>query len=93
METITLRVRRGGATELRQLTLSGHRLLAGHADTGIFTLVENDTPRAMPQPPKQARGTRRNYDDGLANATIEITEPLALAEQPSHANRGGRTFR
>jgi hypothetical protein len=92
METITLRVRRGGATELRQLTLSGHRLLAGHADTGIFTLVENDTPSAMPQPPKPARGTRRHYDDGLANATIEITEPLALAE-PSHANRGGRTFR
>ena len=93
METITLCVRRGGATaEVRQLTLCGHRLLAGHADTGIFTLAENEAPLAPPQPAKPARATRRHDDDGLATATIKITEPLALADDTRHAdpyNRSG----
>jgi hypothetical protein len=39
---------------------------------------------------------RREDDDGLATATIEITQPLALAEQPRHADpydRDRRTTR
>jgi len=80
VETITLCVRRGGATELRRLALCGHRLLGGNADTGIFQILQNES-RAMPQPVNQARGTRRDDDDGLATATIRITEPLAVAEQ------------
>lgn len=82
VETITIRLRRGGTAEIRQLTLCGHRLLAGHADTGIFTLVASEGTRATPQPAKPA--SRRDDDDGLATATIRITEPLALAEQPIH---------
>jgi hypothetical protein len=78
METITLRIRRAGTTELRRLDLYGHRLLAGHADTGIFCIAESEVPRATQQPTKPA--SRRDDDDGLATATIEITEPLALVE-------------
>ena len=90
METITLRVRRGGMFEVRRLTLCGHRLLAGHADTGIFRIVDNETLRATTQPAKRARITRRADDDGLATATIEITEPLALAEHAAHADAYNR---
>jgi hypothetical protein len=78
VETITLRIRRGDATELRRLELYGHRLLAGHADTGIFRIVESEVPHATPRPTTPA--SRRDHDDGLATATIEITEPLALVE-------------
>ena len=93
LERITLRVRRGSATDVRRLELCGHRVLAGHADTGIFRLVESETLRATPQSPKRAS---RCDDDGLATATIEIKEPLAFAEQARHEdpyNRGGRTTR
>lgn len=94
METITLCIRRGGATKLQQLTLRGDRLLGGHANTGIFRLVENESPRVAAQPTKPARTTRRDGDDGLSTATIEITEPLAFAEQARHEdpyNRGEKS--
>ena len=79
METITLRVRRAGAVEAQRLELYGHRLLGGHADTGIFHIADTETLRPTPQPPKAVRTGRREEDDGLATATIEISEPLALA--------------
>jgi hypothetical protein len=82
METITLRVRRAGAVEAQRLELCGHRLLGGHADTGIFRIAESETLR----PPKRSRAARREDDDGLATATIEIDRPLALAEEPVHNN-------
>jgi hypothetical protein len=85
VETVTLRVRRGGSFEVQHLTLCGHRLLAGHADTGIFRIVANEPP-PTPQPATPAHVTRRSDDDGLATATIEITEPLALAEHAGSAN-------
>lgn len=82
METITLRVRRGSAFEVSQLALCGHRLLGGHADTGVFQIVANELPRATPAV-TPARFARRSDDDGLSTATIEITEPLAFAESAS----------
>jgi hypothetical protein len=96
METITICLSRGGAAEVRHLELCGNRLLGGHADTGIFRIVTNERPRATPQPAKPTRHVRREDDDGLATATIEITQPLALAEQPRHADpydRDRRTTR
>lgn len=93
METITLYIRRGGATKLQQLTLCGDRLLGGHANTGIFRLVENESPRVAAQPTRPARTTRRDGDDGLATATIEIAAPLALVEQPRRADPYNRTAR
>ena len=93
VETITIRLRRGGTAEIRRLTLCGHRLLAGYADTGIFRIVASEGARATPQPATPTRAVRRNVDDGLATATIEITEPLALAEQAGYDDpfnrRGG----
>jgi hypothetical protein len=80
VETITLRVRRGSASEVQRLTLCGHHLLSGHADTGIFQIVRDGAPRATPQRPKSTPMARRADDDGLATAAIEITAPLALAE-------------
>jgi hypothetical protein len=80
VETITLLVQRGGTTESRRLAVCGHRLLAGNADTGIFQIVENES-RATPEPVKPVWGMRHDDDDGLASATIRITEPLALAKQ------------
>jgi len=79
-DTITIRVRRPGTFGVQSLELCGHRLLGGHADTGIFHLVDSATLRPAPQLPQASRATRREDDDGLATATIEADKPLALAE-------------
>jgi hypothetical protein len=95
-QTVTIRVRRAGAAEAQRLVLSGQRLLGGHADTGIFRIVDSETLRPPPLAPKAEGTVRREDDDGLATATIEITQPLALAEQPRHSDpyrRAQRTTR
>ncbi len=94
METITIRVRRAGAIEVQRLELCGHRLLGGHADTGIFRIVDNEgaSARVTRPPANSVRTTRREDDDGLATATIEIDKPLAVAEVARCTNpydRGG----